>query len=175
MSDRDPRFTSRFWKKLQTALGTKLKFSTAYHPQTDGQSERTIQTLEDMLRSCALEFQGKGKGDWERYVKLMEFAYNNSFQATVGMAPYEALYGYGRRCRTPICWFEVGEREPTGAELVDQTTDTIRVVRENIQAAQSRQKSYADNRRRPLGRRPCILKGFTMEGKASAGRASNCR
>ena len=96
VSDRDPRFTSRFWKKLQEALGTKLHFSTAFHPQTDGQSERIIQILEDMLRCCILEFSGS----WERYLPLIEFAYNNSFQSSIKMAPYEALYG--RKCRTPL-------------------------------------------------------------------------
>ncbi|KAK5845370.1 hypothetical protein PVK06_001543 [Gossypium arboreum] len=79
ISERDPRFTSRFWKKLQEALGTKLNFSTAFHPQTDGQSERVIQVLEDMLRCCVLEFQGS----WEKYLPLVEFAYNNSFQSSI--------------------------------------------------------------------------------------------
>ena len=83
VSDRDPRFTSRFWESLQRALGTKLHFSTAFHPQTDGQSERTIQTLEDMLRACVLEFQGS----WDQYIALMEFAYNNHYHSSIGMAP----------------------------------------------------------------------------------------
>ncbi|KAA3452451.1 Gag protease polyprotein [Gossypium australe] len=87
--DRDPRFTSQFWKKLQDALGTKLNFSTTFHPQTDGQSERVIQILEDMLRCCVLEFQGS----WEKYLPLVESAYNNSYQSSLKMAPYEALYG----------------------------------------------------------------------------------
>ena len=96
VSDRDPRFVSRFWKSLHEALGTKLQFSTAFHPQTDGQSERTIQTLEDMLRACALDFGGK----WDRHLPLVEFTYNNSYQVTIGMPPYEALYG--RKCRSPL-------------------------------------------------------------------------
>ena len=87
VSDRDARFTSRFWDRLHKAMGTKLNFSTAYHPQTDGQSERTIQTLEDMLRACVLDMEG----DWERFLPLVEFAYNNSYQATIQMAPFEAL------------------------------------------------------------------------------------
>ena len=103
VSDRNPRFTSRFWPKFQNTLGTTLHFSTAFHPQIDGQSESTIQTLEDMLRACVLDF----KGFWVKYLPLVEFAYNNSFQASIGMAPYEALYG--KKCRTPICWDEVGE------------------------------------------------------------------
>ncbi|RVW77095.1 Transposon Ty3-I Gag-Pol polyprotein [Vitis vinifera] len=96
VSDRDPRFTSRFWHSLQKALGTKLSFSTAFHPQTDGQSERVIQVLEDLLRACILDLQG----NWDDHLPLVEFAYNNSFQASIGMAPFEALYG--RKCRSPI-------------------------------------------------------------------------
>lgn len=100
------------------------------------------------MRACVLDLEGRSRGSWEQGLELMEFAYNNSYQASIGMAPYEALYG--RRCRSPICWFETGERELTGAELIDQTTEVIRMVRENLQTAQSRQRSYADRRRRPL-------------------------
>nr|GFD09421.1 retrotransposon protein, Ty3-gypsy subclass, putative [Tanacetum cinerariifolium] len=84
VSDRDPRFTSRFWKGLQKAWGTRLKFSIAFHPQTDGQSERTLQTLEDMLRSCALEWTS----NWDDYIFLVEFAYNNSWHASIKCAPF---------------------------------------------------------------------------------------
>ena len=84
VSNRHPRFLARFWQQLQQALGTKLCLSTTAHPQTDGQFERTIQTLEDMLRACVLDF----KGNWDQYLSLIKFAYNNSFQATIGMAPY---------------------------------------------------------------------------------------
>ena len=97
---------------MQRAMGTSLNFSTAFHPQTDGQSERTIQILEDMLRACVLDF----KGTWNRYLPLIEFSYNNSYQATIGMAPYEALYG--RRCRSPVHWYEAGESEITAPEFV---------------------------------------------------------
>ena len=103
VSDHDLRFTSRFWPKLRKALGTSLYFSTTFHLQIDGQSERTIQTLEDMLRACILDF----KGSWVKYLPLVEFAYNNSYQTNIGIAPYEALYG--QKCRTPICWDEMGE------------------------------------------------------------------
>ena len=112
VSDRDPRFTSRFWPSLQTSLGTCLHFSTSFHPQKDGQLERTIQTLEDMLRACVMEF----KGSWDTHLALMEFSYNNSYQASIDMAQFEALYG--RKCRTPVCWDEVGERRLVGPELV---------------------------------------------------------
>ncbi|GKB15442.1 putative reverse transcriptase domain-containing protein [Tanacetum coccineum] len=96
ISDRDSHFTSRFWQSMQSALGTQLDMSTAYHPETDGQSERTIQTLEDMLRACVIDF---GKG-WERHLPLVEFSYNNSYHASIKAAPFEALYG--RKCRSPI-------------------------------------------------------------------------
>ncbi|KAJ0802805.1 putative nucleotidyltransferase, Ribonuclease H [Helianthus annuus] len=144
VSDRDPRFTSRFWKGFQAAWGTRLKFSTAFHPQTDGQSERTIQTLEDMLRACALEWSG----NWDEYLCLVEFAYNNSWQASIGMAPFELLYG--RKCRAPICWDEVGEKIIEGPELVQITNEKVIIAREKLKEAQSRQKSYADQDRRPL-------------------------
>jgi hypothetical protein len=97
VSDRDPRFTSRLWPSIQRALGTNLSISTAFHLQTDGQSERIIQILKDLLRACALEFGG----NWEEHLSLVEFTYNNSYQATIGMAPFEALYG--KKCRTPLC------------------------------------------------------------------------
>ncbi|GKC52909.1 putative reverse transcriptase domain-containing protein [Tanacetum coccineum] len=102
ISDRDGKFTSHFWKSLHKALGTRLDMSTAYHPETDGQSERTIQTLEDMLRACVLDF---GKG-WDKHLPLVEFSYNNSYHTSIKAAPFEALYG--RKCRSPICWAEVG-------------------------------------------------------------------
>nr|GFC12877.1 putative reverse transcriptase domain-containing protein [Tanacetum cinerariifolium] len=103
VSDRDSRFTSRFWKGLQNSWGTRLKFSRAFHPKTDRHTERTIQTLEDMLRSCAL----KWTGNWDEYLCLVKFAYNNRWHASIKAAPYELLYG--RKCRAPICWNEVGE------------------------------------------------------------------
>ncbi|XP_073061796.1 uncharacterized protein [Primulina eburnea] len=144
VSDRDPRFTSEFWKSLHRAMGSRLAFSTAYHPQSDGQSERVIQILEDMLRACTIDFPGS----WDSLLPLAEFTYNNSYQATIGMAPYEALYG--RKCRSPLYWDEVGERKMLGPELVQQTADVVAVIRERMKTAQSRQKSYADVRRRPL-------------------------
>ncbi|KAG8498480.1 hypothetical protein CXB51_005010 [Gossypium anomalum] len=119
VSDRDPRFTSRFWKKLQEALGTKLHFSTAFHPQTDGQSERIIQILEDMLRCCIFEFSGS----WERYLPLIEFAYNNSFQSSIKMAPYEALYGC--KCRTPLFWTELSESKIFGVDLIKDVEQKV--------------------------------------------------
>ncbi|KAK1435339.1 hypothetical protein QVD17_01100 [Tagetes erecta] len=144
VSDRDTRFTSRFWRKFQDELGTRLLISTAYHPQTDGQSERTIQTLEDMLRACIIDFGGS----WEKYLPLTKFSYNNSYHSSIKMSPYEMLYG--RKCRTPICWGEVGQRELGNNEVVKATVEKIDIIRTHLKAAQDRQKSYADRRRRPI-------------------------
>nr|GEY51920.1 reverse transcriptase domain-containing protein [Tanacetum cinerariifolium] len=99
----DLRDRSRFWQSMQEALGTRLDMSTTYHPQTDGQSERTIQTLKDMLRACVLDFEGS----WDVHLPLVEFSYNNSYHSSVRCASFEALYG--RKCRSPIMWAEVGE------------------------------------------------------------------
>ncbi|GJS43809.1 putative reverse transcriptase domain-containing protein [Tanacetum coccineum] len=142
--DRDGKFTSNFWRTFQKALGTSLDMSTAYHPQTDGQSERTIQTLEDMLRACVIDF---GKG-WVKHLPLVEFSYNNSYHASIKAAPYEALYG--RKCRSPVCWAEVGEAQLTGPEMIQETTEKIVLIKQRIQAAQDRQKSYADLKRKPM-------------------------
>ncbi|KAL0548949.1 hypothetical protein IC582_013427 [Cucumis melo] len=122
ISDRDTRFTSKFWKGLQLALGTRLDFSTTFHPQTDG--------------------------SWDSHLHLMEFAYNNSYQATIGMAPFEALYG--KCCRSPVCWGEVGEQRMLGPELVQTTNAAIQKIRARMLTAQSRQKSYADVQRKDL-------------------------
>ncbi|GKE30502.1 putative reverse transcriptase domain-containing protein [Tanacetum coccineum] len=110
--DHDPRFASNFWRSLQNTFGTNLDMSTAYHPQTDEQSEKTIQTLEDMLRACAIDF---GKG-WVNHLPLVEFSYKNSYHASIKATPFEALYG--RKCRSPVCWAEVGEVQLTGPEIV---------------------------------------------------------
>ncbi|GJW25740.1 putative reverse transcriptase domain-containing protein [Tanacetum coccineum] len=144
ISDRDSHFTSRFWQSLQSALGTQLDMSTTYHPETDGQSERTIQTLEDMLRACVIDF---GKG-WERHLPLVEFSYNNSYHASIKAAPFEALYG--RKCRSPVCWAEVGDVQLTGPEIIHETTKKIVQIRQRLQAARDRQRSYANVRRKPL-------------------------
>ncbi|GKD34280.1 putative reverse transcriptase domain-containing protein [Tanacetum coccineum] len=119
--DRDGRSTSRCWETVQKALGTRLDMSTAYHPQMDGQSEHTIQTLEDMSR-----------------------AYHSSIRC----APFEALYG--RKCRSPVLWAEIGESSLIGPELIQETTDKVVLIKEKLKAARDRQKSYADNRRKPL-------------------------
>jgi hypothetical protein len=144
VSDRDSKFVSKFWESLHCALGTKLSLSVAFHPQTDGQSERTIQTLENMLRACVLSWKGR----WEDHLALAEFTFNNTYQASIKMAPYEALYG--RWCISPLCWETLGERSLVGPDWVQQTSEKVRQIRQNILAAQSHQKSYADVRRRDM-------------------------
>ncbi|GJV54838.1 putative reverse transcriptase domain-containing protein [Tanacetum coccineum] len=121
-------------------LGTSLDISTAFHPQTDGQNERTIQNLEDMLRACAIDF---GKG-WVNHLPLVEFSYNNSYHASIKAAPFEALYG--RKCRSPVCWAEVREVQLIGPEIVQETTKKIVQIKQRMQASQMRQKSYADTK-----------------------------
>ncbi|KAI3815782.1 hypothetical protein L1987_15464 [Smallanthus sonchifolius] len=144
ISDRDARFTSRFWQSLHKALGTRLDMSTAYHPQTDGQTERAIQTLEDMLRACVIDFGNT----WESHLPLVEFFHHNSYHTIIKAAPFEALYG--RKCRSPICWAEVGDNQLTGPELVLETSEKIIQIRNRMAAARDRQKSYDDKRRKPL-------------------------
>ncbi|KAI3810835.1 hypothetical protein L1987_20458 [Smallanthus sonchifolius] len=144
VSDRDTRFTSRFWKKFNEAMGTRLNISTAYHPQTDGQSERTIQTLEDMLRACIIDFGGS----WDSHLPLAEFSFNNSYHTTIGMPPFEMLYG--RKCRTPVCWGEIGQKDFASLEVVKATSEKFDQIKARMKAAKDRQKSYADKRRRDL-------------------------
>nr|GEY26720.1 putative reverse transcriptase domain-containing protein [Tanacetum cinerariifolium] len=131
-------------RSLQKALGTSLDMSTAYHLETDGQSERTIQTLGDMLRACAIDF---GKG-WVNHLSLVEFSYNNSYHASIKAAPFETLFG--QKCRSPICWTEVGEAQLLGPELIQETTEKIIQIKQIMQAACDRQKIYADLKRKPM-------------------------
>ncbi|GJY73279.1 putative reverse transcriptase domain-containing protein [Tanacetum coccineum] len=142
--DRDLRFALNFWRSLQKALGTNLDMSTSYRPQTDGKSERTIQTLKDMLRACVINF---GK-DWVNHLPLVEFSYNNSYHASIKDASFKALYG--RKCGSPICWAKVGKIQLTGPEIVQETTKEIIQIKQRIQAARDLQKSYADLIRKPM-------------------------
>ncbi|GJV76027.1 putative reverse transcriptase domain-containing protein [Tanacetum coccineum] len=144
ISDRDSRFTSGFWRSLHNALGTEVNMSTAYHLEIDGQSKRTIQTLEDMLRACVIDF---GK-NWDRHLPLVEFSYNNSYHASIKAAPFEVLYG--QKCRSPIRWSKVGDSQLTGPKLVREMTEKIVQIKNRLLTARSRQKSYADMRRKPM-------------------------
>jgi hypothetical protein len=144
ISDCGAQFIAQFWEQLQDALGTKLIRSSAYHPQTDGQTERVNQILEDMLKACVLQYDK----NWDKCLPLAEFLYNNSYQTSLKMAPFEALYD--RWCRTPLSWSQTGERKISGPDLVIEAEDKVKVIQDNLKAAQSRQKSYADIRRRIL-------------------------
>jgi hypothetical protein len=142
--DPGSQFTSPIRQKLHECLDTKLYFSSANHPQTDGRTERTNQVLEDMLRGCAL----KHGGSWDKSLPYVEFSYNNSYKASLNMSLFEALYG--RKCRTPLYWDQIGERQLFGPEIIQEAEEQVQLIRENLGTVQSRQKSYADTRRRQL-------------------------
>jgi transposase InsO family protein len=129
VSDRGTQFTSRFWEKLHEAMDTKLNFSSVYHPQIDGQTERVNQILEDMLRACAL----KDKKRWDKCLLYAEFSYNNSYQESLKMSPFEVLYG--RKCQTPLFWNEPGENQVFGLEILREAERQVQVIRENLQLA----------------------------------------
>jgi hypothetical protein len=142
VSDRGTQFTSRFWIRLHESMDTKLNFSLAYNPQTDGQTERTNQVLEDTLRGCAL----KHGRSWDKSLPYAEFSYNNSYQASQNMAPFEALYG--RKCRSSLYWNQTGESQVFGPKILQEAEKQVQIVKENLKTTQSRQKSYGDKRRR---------------------------
>jgi transposase InsO family protein len=144
ISDRRSQFVARFWDQLHAFLGTHLIHSSAYHPQTGGQTERVNQILEDMLRACVLEHPGS----WDQNLPWAKFSYNNSYQESLKMAPLEVLYG--PRCRTPLNWIEPGEKVIFGPDLVEEAESIVHHVQENLKAAKSRQETYANKRRRPL-------------------------
>ena len=144
ISDRGAQFVACFWEQLQDSLGTKLISSSAYHPQTDGQTERVNQILEDMLGACVIQYDK----NWDKCLALAEFSCNNSYQSSLKMAPFEALYG--RRCRTPLSWSQTRERKIFGPDLITEAENKVKTIQANLKADQSRQKSYADKRREPL-------------------------
>jgi hypothetical protein len=144
ISDRGSIFIARFWEQLHECLSTHLIINSAYHPQTDGQMERVNQIIEDMLRACVLMDGPK----WDKHLPLAEFSYNNSYQESVKMSPFEALYG--RPCYTPLSWSESGERVIFGPDLMTEAEEKVKQIQTNILAAQSRQKSYTNKRRSPL-------------------------
>jgi hypothetical protein len=144
VSDRGPQFVSKFWEELHKSLGTKLLQSSAYHPQTSGQTERVNQILEHMLRACVLESPQK----WDECLPLAEFSYNNNYQESIKMAHFEALYG--RQCRTPLNWSEPGERWFFRPDMVKEMEEKVQRIMHNLKKAQARQKSYGDKRRQPL-------------------------
>jgi hypothetical protein len=147
-SDRGSLFTSRFWQSFQKAMGTNVLFSTSYHPQSQGQVERVNQILEDMLRACVISFGMK----WEDCLPWAEFSYNNSFQASLGMAPFQFLYG--RKCRTPLYWSGAHERNHFGPDVVKEAEEQVQIIRENLKIAQDRQKKYYDAKHRDMHYKP---------------------
>jgi hypothetical protein len=147
-SDHGGLFTFKFWESFQEAMGTHITWSSAYHPQSQGQVERVNQVLEDMLRACVISFGKK----WEESLPFAEFSYNNSYQASLKMAPFEVLYG--RKCRTPLNWSETGERPLVGPDIIQHAEEQVRIVRENLKAAQDRQKSNYDRKRWGLTYQP---------------------
>ena len=110
----------------------------------DGQSKRVIQVLEYMLRSCVMDYEGS----WDRHIPLVEFVYNNSFQSSIGMAPYEALYR--RKCRTPLCWIELSEKKVIDPDLIQETAEKVKMIRERLKVVKDRQKSYTDLKRKDI-------------------------
>jgi transposase InsO family protein len=131
VSDRGTQFTSHFWRQLHESLGIRLEFSTTFHPQTDGQTERVNQILEDMLRACAFDYGSS----WDDNLPYAEFSYNNSHQASIEMAP-KALYG--RKCTTPLLWSGVGERSLFGPDIIKDTEEKVHLIRDRLKIAQSR-------------------------------------
>jgi hypothetical protein len=143
ISDRDTKFTSIFWKYLMAGLETKLLFSTTYHPQSHGQTERVNQILEDMLRMHAM-YQPK---KWEDYLQLVEFSYNNGYQESLKMSPFEALYG--RQCKIPISWINPVDRITIGLDMLKEMEKQVIQLKQNMKISQDRQKSYVDRKRTP--------------------------
>jgi hypothetical protein len=136
VSDRDPKFTSKFWKWLFKGFKTNMNFSTAYHPQSDGKTERVNQVIEKVLRMYVMDKPYK----WEDYLHLVEFSYNNGYQASVKMSPFEALYS--KKCNTPISWDNAADREIIGLELIKVMEDQMLKIKQNLKDSQDRKKMY---------------------------------
>nr|KYP50642.1 Transposon Ty3-G Gag-Pol polyprotein [Cajanus cajan]KYP50645.1 Transposon Ty3-G Gag-Pol polyprotein [Cajanus cajan] len=132
VSDKDPKFTSIFWESFHKTLGTKLILSLGYHPQTYDQTKRTIQSLKDIFKAYAPE----QVGGWDSFLPLIEFTYKNRYHSNIGITPYEAFYG--RRCRTPLCWVELGESSMLRLEVVQQTIEKVRVIQDRMRTSPRR-------------------------------------
>jgi hypothetical protein len=140
ISDQGSQFIARFWEQLHASLGTHLIHSSAYHPQTDGQTEQVNQIVEDMLRACVMEYPGS----WDNNLPWAEFSYNNSYQESLKMAPFEALYG--RQCRTPLNWIKSGEKAVFGPDIVVEAEATVHRIQENLKVTKLHQERYANKR-----------------------------
>lgn len=141
ISDRDSRFTSRFWIFMQSTLGTQLNLSTSYHPEIDGKIERVNQVLEDMLRMYVMDQQSH----WEKYLPLVKFAYNNNYHSSIGIPPFEALYN--KPCRTSLSWDKLEDQVIIGPELIQEMEEQVRQIKERLKEAHDRKKSYVDAHR----------------------------
>jgi hypothetical protein len=139
--DRDPKFTSNFWKGLFNGFGTNLNFSITYHPKSDGQTKRVNQVIEHMLRMYVMDKPSK----WEDYLHLVELSYNNGYQTSLKMSPFEALYG--RKCNTPVSWDNPADRAVVGLNLLRKMEEKMIKIKQNLKDAQDRQKSYVDKGR----------------------------
>jgi hypothetical protein len=142
--DRGSQFVAHFWEQLHASLGTHLIHSSAYHPQTDGQTERVNQILEDMLIACVLEYQG----GWDKNLSWAEFSYNNSCQESLKMAPFKVLYRC--QCCTPLNWIEPVKKAIFGPDLVEEAEVTVHRIKDNLKAAKSRKEAYANKKLRPM-------------------------
>jgi transposase InsO family protein len=129
VSDRDPKFTSNFWKELFKGFRTNLNFSTTYHPESNGQTKRVNRVIEHMMRMYVMDKPSR----WEDYLHLVEFAYNNGYHASLKMSPFEALYG--RKCNTPVSWDNPADREVVGPELLKEMEDQTIKIKKNLKAA----------------------------------------
>ena len=144
ISDRDTKFTSHFWKATFAAIGTELRMSTAFHPQTDGETERVNRVLEDMLRMYVNENQT----NWNEYLPLVEFAYNSSYHASIRMTPFEAMYGYN--CACPINFCDSKNNVEVSRQMLEKMQEELSRIRDHIRHAQKRQKKYYDKSKRPV-------------------------
>jgi hypothetical protein len=142
--DRGSHSIARFWEQLHAFLRTHLIHNSAYHPQMDGQTERVNQILKDIQMACVMEHQGS----WDKSLTWAEFSYNNSYQESLKMAPFEVLYG--RRCHTPLNWIEPGEKVIFGPDLINEAEATVSHIQFNLKVVKSRQESYANRRHWPL-------------------------
>jgi hypothetical protein len=133
ISDWGSQFVTRFWEQLHAPLRTHLIHSSTYHPQTDGQIERVNQILKDMLRACMMEYPSS----WDKNLSLAEFSYNNRYQESLKMAPFEVLYGH--RFRTPLNWIELGEKVLFGPDIINEAEVTVHCIQDNLKAMNSRQ------------------------------------
>jgi transposase InsO family protein len=144
VSNRGSQFVAHFWEQLHASLRTRLIHSSAYHPQTDGHTERVNQILEDMLSACVMEYPGS----WDKNLPWAEFSNNHSYQESLKMAPFEALYG--QQCHTPLNWIEPGEKAIFGPDIVVEAEATVRRIQEILKVTKLHQESYANKRHRPL-------------------------